>query len=387
MPWKAICPMDERVHFISLVNESDETFTALCERFGISRKTGYKWVARYEAQGAAGLSEQRPVARTCPHRTSAEVLDKVIELRKEHPTWGPKKLRARLDALGVEALPAASTIGDALHKHGLIRPRRRRVHPPMHPQPIEPTVAPNDTWCVDFKGHFAVGDKTRCYPLTITDHTTRFLLKCEGLAEADEAAVRPHFERAFREFGLPTRIRSDNGPPFATAGIGGLSALAVWWIRLGITPERIEPGHPEQNGRHERMHRTLKAEVASPPAASMLAQQRAFDQFRRVYNTERPHEALEMKTPSSRYTLSRRVLPERLSSPAYADTMKVRKLDSKGRLSFAGQTTKTTVSALLAHEPVGLEPVDEDRWKLYYGPVLLAEVTLRNKQLRFEKQR
>jgi putative transposase len=387
VPWKAICPMDERIHFISMVNESDETFTEICERFGISRKTGYKWVARYEAHGAAGLVEHRPVAHSCPHRTPAEVLDQLIELRKQHPKWGPKKLRARLETLGVEVLPAASTIGDALKKHGLIRPRRRRVHPPMHPMPIEPTMYPNETWCVDFKGHFAVGDKTRCYPLTITDHATRFLLKCEGLAKADDSAVRPHFERAFREFGLPIRIRSDNGPPFATLGIGGLSALSVWWIRLGMTPERIEPGHPEQNGRHERMHRTLKDEVASPPAASMLEQQRAFDQFRRVYNTERPHEALNMKTPSSRYTPSRRALPERLKSPEYPDTMKVRKLDRAGRLCFAGQTTKTTVSPLLAHEPVGLELVDDDCWKLYYGPVLLANVTLKNKELRFEKQR
>jgi putative transposase len=169
----------------------------------ISRKTGYKWVARYEARGAEGLAERRPVARSCPHQTAPDVLHQVIELRKEHPKWGPKKLRARLEALGLEALPAASTIGDALKKHGLIRPRRRRVHPPMHRMPIAPTEHPNDTWCVDFKGHFAVGDKTRCYPLTLTDHTTRFLLKCEGLAKADEVAVRPHFERAFREFGLP----------------------------------------------------------------------------------------------------------------------------------------------------------------------------------------
>jgi putative transposase len=387
VPWKEICPMDERVHFVSLVNESDETFTALCQRFDISRKTGYKWVARYEARGAAGLVERRPVAHSFPHRTAEDVLHQLIELRKEHPQWGPKKLRARLEALGVNMVPAASTIGDALKKHGLIRPRRRRVHPPMHPLPIVATSHPNDTWCVDFKGHFAVGERTRCYPLTLTDHTTRFLLKCEGLSKSDDAAVRPHMERAFREFGLPSRIRSDNGPPFASPGIGGLSALSVWWIRLGILPERIEPGHPEQNGRHERMHRTLKDDVATPPAGSMIEQQRAFDRFRRIYNNERPHEALAMKTPASRYTPSRRALPDAPKSPEYPDTMKVRKLDCKGRLRFAGQTANTAVSALLSNEPVGLEPVDEDRWRLYYGPVLLAEVTLKNKELRFEKKR
>jgi putative transposase len=387
VPWKAICALDERLHFISLVNESDETFSALCECFGISRKTGYKWVARYEARGPAGLAEHRPIAASCPHRTPSAVLNELIELRKEHPTWGPKKLRARLEALGVDQVPAASTIGDALKKYGLIRPRRRRVHPPMFPLPITPTAHPNDTWCVDFKGHFALGDKQRCHPLTLTDHTTRFLLKCEGLTKPDEAAVRPHFERAFQEFGLPERIRSDNGPPFATPGIGGLSMLSVWWIQLGITPERIEPGHPEQNGRHERMHRTLKQEVASPAAASIIDQQRAFDAFRRVYNTERPHEALAMKTPSSRYTPSRRSLPDRLKSPEYPDTMKVRRLDEQGRLAFAGQTTKTRLTRLLAREPVGLEQTGDDRWQLFYGPVLLAEVTLKNKELRFEKKR
>src|SRR5262245_42662527 len=255
--------MDERLLFINMVNESDETFAALCERFGISRKTGYKWVARYEALGPAGLAERRPIAHTFPHRMPDDVLDKVIELRKEHPKWGPKKLRARLGALGVPMVPAASTIGDALKKHGLIRPRRRRVHPPMYPLPLVPTAHPNDTWCTDFKGHFALGDKTRCHPLTISDQVTRYLLKCEGVTNPDTRTVRPHFERAFREFGLPTRIRSDNGAPFASLGAGGLSELSVWWIQLGIVPERIEPGHPEQNGRHERMHRTLKDEVTT----------------------------------------------------------------------------------------------------------------------------
>lgn len=387
MPWKAICPMDERVHFISLVNEADETFTTLCKRFGISRKTGYKWVERYEARGAEGLAERRPVANSCPHRMAKEVLDRVIELRKEHPSWGPKKLRARLESLGLETLPAASTIGDALKKHGLIRPRRRRVHPPMHGLAVAPTEHPNDTWCVDFKGHFALGDKTRCYPLTLTDHVTRYLLKCEALSKTDEAAVRPHFERAFHEFGLPLRIRSDNGPPFATPGIGGLSALSVWWIQLGIAPERIEPGHPEQNGRHERMHRTLKAEGVSPPENSHIEQQRALDRFRRIYNDERPHEALDMKPPTSRYTPSRRGMPVRLKSPEYPDTMKVRKLDGQGRLCFAGQTTRTTVTALLANEPVGIEPLEQDCWNMYYGPVLLAEIRLRGKELRLEKKR
>lgn len=387
MPWKAISPMDERIHFISLVNESDEAFSDICARFGISRKTGYKWLERYEEHGAEGLVERPSIAGSCPHATSQDIVGKLVELRKEYPKWGPKKLRVRLQAMGIEGPPAASTIGELLKKHGLIRPRRRRVFPPLVPSPLAEAQRPNDTWCVDFKGHFAVGDRTRCYPLTVSDHASRYLLKCEALARSDERAVRPCFEQVFREFGLPVRIRSDNGPPFATLGAGGLSELSIWWIRLGIIPERIEPGQPQQNGRHERMHRTLKEEVAMPPAVSMPAQQRAFDQLRHVYNTLRPHEALDMKTPESRYTSSRRPMPARLQSPEYPDTMQIRKLDSQGRLLLAGHKTKTTVSKLLKGEPVGLEQIDDDRWRLFYGPVLLAEVTRRNGMLGLDKLR
>ena len=380
--------MDQRVHFISVVNESNETFTEICERFGISRKTGYKWVQRYEERGAAGLADHASAPHSCPHKMAAESLRRVIDLRKEHPTWGPKKLRARLQALGVEGVAATSTIGDALKRYGLIRPSRKRaVAPPMSGLGVQPTIYANDTWCVDFKGNFPLGDKTQCYPLTITDHTTRYLLKCEGLAKTDVTEVKPHFERAFREFGLPTRIRSDNGPPFATVGVGGLSALSVWWMRLGIELERIEPGHPEQNGRHERMHRTLKAEVAQPPSGTMLEQQLAFDVFRRVYNTERPHEALDMKTPSSRYTPSRRRMPEKLSSPEYPDSMKVRKLTASGCLRLGRKAGTHLVSRLLAGEPVGLEQVDEDVHELYYGTVLLAEIVLKNKEVCIKKVR
>ncbi|HEU4533485.1 MAG TPA: helix-turn-helix domain-containing protein [Polyangiaceae bacterium] len=264
--------MAERVRFLALLNASDEPFAAFCRQFGISRKTGYKWVERYEQAGPAGLHDRPPVARACPHRTPEPLVRALCELRKQHPSWGPKKLRARLEVLGQAALPAPSTLGSLLKANGLIRPRRRRAYPPPDRGLLAPVPRPNDTWCVDVKGHFALGDKTRCYPLTVTDHATRYLLGCEALATADERAVRPHFERLFRAFGLPARIRSDNGPPFATVGFGGLSALAVWWIKLGIVPERIEPGHPEQNGRHERMHRTLKAEATRPPEADASAQ-------------------------------------------------------------------------------------------------------------------
>ncbi len=386
MPWKEVRLVDERVHFITEVNKSQETFTDLCRRFGISRKTGYKWCERYEELGPSGLEERRPIARSCPHKASDEVVSALVELRKEHPSWGPKKLKARLETLGRKDVPAASTIGDLLKRHGLVRPRRRRVYPPqMTPQPLAEATAPNDTWCVDFKGHFALGDKTRCYPLTLTDQVTRYLLKCESVEKADAAHVRPHFERAFREFGLPLRIRSDNGPPFATTAVGGLSELSVWWIKLGIAPERIEPGQPQQNGRHERMHRTLKDEVASKPEENRQTQQLAFDRFRHEYNDVRPHEALSQQTPASQYTTSRRVMPASRSSPEYPATMQVRRVKPNGELSWQGHAVHLT--QLLRGEPVGLEQLDEQRWRLHYGPVVLAELTLHGKELRLDKQR
>jgi len=378
VPWKETCPMDERVKFVAAVNEFDGSFRELCRQFRISPRTGYKWVARYEQYGPAGLVDRPPIPHRVPHATAAEVLARVIELRKEHPTWGPKKLRGWLVDRGQKA-PSASTIGDLIKRHGLVAPRRRRVRTPLSVEPLAIGSQPNDVWCVDFKGHFALGDKTRCHPLTLTDHASRYLLKCEALSEPTEAAVAVHFDRAFREYGLPDRIRSDNGVPFATTALGGLSSLSVGWIKLGILPERIEPGQPQQNGRHERMHKTLKAETANPPSATMTDQQRAFDRFRFIYNDERPHEALQQKPPASRYGRSRRSMPSAPQSPEYPATMKTRKLDSHGRLGWAGQ--KTLLTRLLGNEPVGLDQLDEETWEIFYGPIAIAELHIRNKDL------
>jgi transposase InsO family protein len=307
----------------------------------------------------------------------------IVALRKEYPTWGPKKLHGWLsDNRPEHVWPAPSTMGDVLKRNGLIHPRRRRVRAPMSVDPLAPTHQANDTWCVDFKGHFALADKTRCHPLTITDQYSRYVLKCEGLAKPTWEPVLHHFELAFREYGLPLRIRSDNGPPFASVALGGLSFLSVWWIKLGIAPERIEPGQPQQNGRHERMHRTLKEEVVLPPCASMAEQQRRFDRFRYIFNNQRPHEALGQKPPASRYCVSPRTMPDKPRSPEYPATMQVRRLDDHGRLNFLG---KHLVLRTLAREPVGLEPVTEDTWELYFGPVLLAELVVRNKQARLER--
>ena len=387
MPWKEIRPVDERVRFIAAVREDPKgNFAQLCRRFGIHRSKGYKWVQRYDRHGPSGLEDRKPVAQSCPHRTPDEVVDRIVAMRKEHPHDGPKKLRVRLLNREPElTLPAASTIGEILDRYGLIRPRRARLRVPPHPSPLEPCQEANDVWCVDFKGHFALGDGERCYPLTITDGASRYLIKCEALAEPKEPQVRKHFELAFREFGLPTRIRSDNGPPFASKAIGGLSRLSVWWIQLGILPERIEPGQPQQNGRHERMHRTLKDHTASPPHPTMADQQRAFDRFRHDYNQERPHEALGQTSPATHYEPSLRTMPDQPHAPEYGDDLVVRRVGPNGYLSWDG--TALRVATLLAGQPVGLKQIDEDEWELYYGPLLIGVLLVRDGKPRIEPLR
>jgi putative transposase len=385
MPWKETRVLDERVRFIAAVHEDPRgNFTRLCKRFGICRAQGYKWVARYNALGPAGLEDQRPIAARCPHRTPDAVIDRILALRKEHAFDGPKKLRARLLALHESDLivPAASTIGEILERHGLIRPRRARLHVPPSAHPLEHAQEPNDVWCTDFKGHFPCGDGVRCNPLTITDAMSRYLIKCEGLREPKTGPVQREFELAFREFGLPARIRSDNGPPFASKSLGGLSSLSVWWIQLGIIPERIEPGQPQQNGRHERMHRTLKEQTATPPAASMADQQRAFDRFRADYNDHRPHEALGQTPPARHYEPSLRLMPDRLRRPQYDDDLTVRRVDHSGAVSWKGHPL--LVSRLLNGQHVGLRQTDEDEWELFYGPIQLGYVLSRDGQSRIE---
>lgn len=370
------------MRFIVAVDEDDEPFTELCRRFGISRKTGYKWLERYESLGPAGLEDKPPVARNHPHRLDDELADLFVKTRKDHPTWGPKKLRAFVAAQQPElVVPAASTIGGLLKSRGLIHPRRRRLRVPLHTSPLSNSDRPNSTWCADFKGHFALGDRARCHPLTISDDYSRYLLACEGMHDPKGKPVCEQFERVFREFGLPDRIRTDNGSPFASKAPGGLSTLSVWWIKLGIVPERIEPGKPEQNGRHERMHRTLKDEATQPPGVTLNEQQRVFDRFRHEYNDVRPHEALNQKPPAKIYVTSARSFPQSPRSPEYGEGFTVRKLDDLGRLRRP--SAKHTMTRLLSLEPVGLREVDDDRWEVFYGPVLLGTLDETGKEPRF----
>jgi len=304
---------------------------------------------------------------------SAEVREMVVAVRRRRPTWGPKKVKAWLEReFGEMTWPAASTIGELLDREGLTRGRRRRVHAPPRTAPFAACTAANDVWCADLKGWFRTGDGERCEPLTLQDAASRYLLRVQGVARRDVERVWPLFDAAFRVFGLPLAVRHDNGSPFASCGIGGLSPLAVLLIKAGVRPERIDPGRPQQNGRLERLHRTLKEDTASPPAASLAAQARRFRAFERIYNEERPHEALDLAVPADVYTASPRRWSGRLRSPEYDCGIEVRRVRATGQIKWSGELVY--VSQTLAGEPLGLEEIADGLWRMTYGPVLLGSI-------------
>jgi transposase InsO family protein len=373
MPWKEIGPMDERARFIVECLRGELTMSELCQKYEVSRKTGYKWWARFAAEGRGDLADRSHAARAHPNATPDPTVTVVVDARKAHPTWGPRKLRAWLTMKYPRlALPAPSTLGAILKRQGLARPRRPRRRPPPYGAPFLPCAAPNAVWCADFKGSFVLGNGRRCNPLTISDAHSRYLLRCEALTYTDEGHVRPIFESAFCEFGRPQAIRTDNGPPFGTVAAGGLSRLALWWLKLGIRPERIAPGQPQQNGRHERMHRTLKAEATRPPARTLAEQQLAFDRFRRIYNHERPHEALGQCPPGSVYNASTRCYPVRLRAPVYRPELRVRTVRHDGMLLWKGKALY--LAETLAGEPVGLEELTGDQWRVYFADIVLGVI-------------
>jgi putative transposase len=371
MPWKETCAMDERMRFVLAASEDEAVMSVICAEFGISRQTGYKWLGRYRSEGLDGLKERRRAPIRHGRAREAELVAAALALRERQPTWGPKKLRRKLAERWPDiAAPARSTIGDWLRKEGLTQSRRPRRRCPPFASPLAAATAANAVWCADFKGWFRTGDGKRCDPLTISDAMSRYLLGCRVVAEPGGAPVRSAFEAAFCEFGLPLAIRSDNGPPFASTGAGGLSRLSVWWIKLGVRPERIDPGKPQQNGRHERLHRTLKEDAASPPAATLAEQQRAFDAFRAVYNHERPHEALGFATPASLYCASPRAYPCALREPDYPDEAAVRRVRSNGEIKWAGGLI--FVGEALIGEPVAVEETEEGEWRVRYAGVELG---------------
>jgi transposase InsO family protein len=371
MPWSETTPMDERLQFAADLRRGTEAMAVLCRRYGVSRKTGYTWRDRYAAEGVAGLAARSHAVHACPHATPPDAVDALCELRRRHPTWGPKKLLAVLAARHRRlVLPAPSTAAALLKRAGLVTSRTRRRTAGRPGRPTAAMDAPNAVWTADFKGEFKTRAGVSCYPLTVCDGYSRALLACRGLPSTRTAGARPVLERLFREHGLPARIRTDNGVPFATIALGRFSALSAWWLRLGILPDLIEPSSPQQNGRHERMHRTLKAEATRPPTASMAARQRAFDRFRREYNEERPHEALGQVTPASRYAPSPRPYPARLPALEYPAHWEVRRVSGNGGVRW--YDAWVNVSHVLAEESVGFEEVEAGVWNVAFGPLVLG---------------
>jgi transposase InsO family protein len=371
MPWKERKAVDERKRFIEEWKKGEEDFVELCRRFGIARQTGYKWSKRYEEHGEQGLEAQSRAPQYCPHALSQAVVEAIVSLRREHPRWGPRTLRARLQVLHPDQpWPAASSIGALLNREGLTHRRRRRRRTPLSTQPLQHAQAPNQVWCADYKGWFYCGDGQRCDPPTITDAYSRYLLRCRAVPKTDGVEAQGVFEAVFREYGLPEAIRTDNGPPFASPAPAGLSRLAMWWLRLGIRHERIEPGCPQQNGRHERMHQTLKQETASPPCDNLRQQQQSFQQFQAEYNQQRPHPALNYRTPAQLYVASARQYPSRLPELEHVPGVELRRISQQGSVKWKGG--RAFVSEVLAREFVGLLEVAEDFLEVYYGKLFLG---------------
>lgn len=362
----------ERYLFIKPILDGRVTVSEAAAQGQVSRQRLHLWLVRYHEGGLTGLATRPPIPQTTPHAIAAELSGRICALRAEHPTWGPKKLRAWLKGRAPRvAWPALSTIGDLLQRRGLVAPRRqRRKRAAAAPRAFQPAVAPNDTWCMDFKGHFALGRGGRCHPLTTQDLVSRFLLVAEALPSEHDALVWPVLERAFRTYGLPRTVRHDNGHPFASPGPGGLSRLSVRLIKLGIVVERTALASPAQNGKLERMHRVMKAEVASPPEATMAAQQRALARFRREYNDERPHEALDLTTPASRYQPSARAYPGHVSSMEYGADVKTRRIYPSGVMKWRGQSI--FVGAVLGGEVVALHPIGDGILEMRFGPTFLG---------------
>ena len=373
MPWTEVRPMDAKVMFIADYLRNTHSFSGLCRIHGISRKTGYKWVKRYAASGFDGLSDCSRRPHCFPNRIPYQIRKRIINLREGYKHWGAKKIREVLSERHPDwDIPSETSVYNIIKAEGLISSRKRRRRVAQLPRLLSKVKQPNELWTADFKGQFLTGEGRWCYPLTIMDHASRYLLTCDILSGTKYKETRASFERAFQRYGLPERIRTDNGVPFASISVGGLSRLSIWWISLGIIPERIEPGKPQQNGRHERMHRTLKKETASPPAKSVAAQQRRFDEFRSRYNEVRPHEGIGMIPPKDVYRCSDRSLQARPKKLAYPGHYDIALVNHNGCIWLHNKTVY--LGYLLRGQHVGLEEVDENVWNVYLGMFLLGSV-------------
>jgi transposase InsO family protein len=380
MPWKEVNPMQQKLLFIADYLRKIDSVSGLCRSYGISRKTGYKWINRYHADESAGLNERSSRPAHNPTKVPYSIQQAILELRQQFRTTpGAKKIRTLLEQrFPSTEIPSKTTIYNILHQAGMVKPRRRKQRVSPYPQPFAAVNNINELWSVDYKGQFKLSNGQWCYPLTVMDHQSRYLCGCDALPGPRLKETQQCFIRLFREYGLPQRIRSDNGVPFATRACAGLSQLAIWWIRLGILPERIEPGKPQQNGRHERMHRTLKQAATQPPGSSFKSQQQRFDQFRVEYNEQRPHEALKQKTPASQYQASNRSYPDQLPELEYPEYYAVRKVSPCGVIYWHNRMVY--ISYLLKGEQVGLDEIEDGEWTVYFGPIAIGRFSERQNQ-------
>ena len=371
MPFEETHVMEERTRFNEEAHRSLRSFAAVCDRYGISRKTGYKWMDRWRRAGPAGLENRASRPEHCPWATPSEVVETILEVRRKYDDFGPKKIRWYLQTHRPElALPSRQTMHNILVRHDLVPRRRRRVRR-WHPgRPDTNASEPNATWTADFKGEFPMGDGELCYPLTVQDMHSSFVLECWGRPDVTIDGVIPVFTGLFRQHGLPERIRTDNGTPFASNALGRLSRLSVWFIQVGILPELIEPGCPQQNGKHENMHLVLKKRTTRPPSSNMRTQQQAFRRFRKLYNEVRPHEALDGAVPSNLYRSSPRPFPKQLDPVTYPGHFETRLVSTNGGIRWYGD--RVPVGRLFAGHEVGLEEIDHGLFEVYFGPIWLG---------------
>lgn len=379
MPWKECKAMSERVKFVARLSEG-ERMTDLCKEFGISRKTGYKLWSRYQECGNEAFVDQSRRPKRYANETAAHVQRLILDMKDEYKTWGAPKIREHLMRRhpGID-FPARSTVHAILERNDLVK-KRKRVHHKASGTNMSPTRAPNDLWCADYKGEFRLGNKRYCYPLTLTDHYSRFILCCDSLESTRSTEAVPVFKRVFSEYGVPKAIRTDNGAPFASRSYYGLSKLSVLWLKLGIKIERIKPGNPQQNGRHERMHKTLKADTTKPAATNHLQQQEKFDEFVHIFNTKRPHEALDMNTPASVYKPSKRTVEDCMHQLEYPNH------DKTYRVSLNGQFEPkkghyVILGKPFATEMVGVREVDDGLWKITFADYDIAYYDFYDKKL------
>lgn len=380
MSWRTSNQKEQKMLFISDWLSQEMTVSELCRCYGISRKTGYKLIRRYQEEEQEAFNEKSRARHDISNQTSSDVIDEIITLKHRYLYFGPRKIRLRLmEKYAEEQCPAISTVGEILKRHGLVKPRKYRRHVEPYNKPFAACQRVNQVWSADFKGKFRLGNSRYCYPLTITDNHSRFLLTCTGMYRPTLKETKEQFEKAFYLYGLPDAIKTDNGAPFAGNGIAGLSQLSIWWLKLGIIPERIDLGCPEQNGRHERMHRTLKEATTKPPKINLQQQQQRFDAFINEFNHERPHEALSDKYPGEVYKASTRPLLSKLPEISYPNHFEIRFVRSNGEIKWAGK--KHFISELLYGEPVGIEQIDEAKIAIYFSKLNIKIIDLKSENL------